>query len=126
MMEIVEIWQNLEKNATQIMIFLLHYTWAENNNNILSIPLCNQFQQTAEPNTMGASSQTGNDLVPMTSSMAQTCERGFVNSVTSQTERSFLKGDTSDKWCQFPLLEAKVRSSVGPCDLYPPSDHGGK
>ena len=30
-MEIVEIWQNLEKNATQIMIFLPRYTWAENN-----------------------------------------------------------------------------------------------
>ena len=28
----VEIWQNLEKNATQIMIFLPHYMWAENNN----------------------------------------------------------------------------------------------
>ena len=28
-MEIVEIWQNL-KNATQIMIFISHYTWAEN------------------------------------------------------------------------------------------------
>ena len=29
-MEIVEIWQNLEENATQIMIFLPHYMWAEN------------------------------------------------------------------------------------------------
>ena len=27
-----EIWQNLEKNATQIKIFLPHYMWAENNN----------------------------------------------------------------------------------------------
>ena len=32
-MEIVEIWQNLEKNAIQIMIFLSHYMWAENNYN---------------------------------------------------------------------------------------------
>ena len=31
-MEIVEIWQNLEKNAAQIMIFLPHYIWAEKNN----------------------------------------------------------------------------------------------
>ena len=31
-MEIVEIWQNLEKNATQIMIFLPHCMWAENSN----------------------------------------------------------------------------------------------
>ena len=31
MMEIVEIWQNLKKNATQIMIFLPRYMWAENN-----------------------------------------------------------------------------------------------
>ena len=30
-MEILDIWQNLEKNATQIMIFLPHYMWAENN-----------------------------------------------------------------------------------------------
>ena len=29
-MEIVEIWQYLEENATQIMIFLSHYMWAEN------------------------------------------------------------------------------------------------
>ena len=27
-----EIWQNMEKNATQIMIFLPHYMWAENKN----------------------------------------------------------------------------------------------
>ena len=31
-MEIVKIWQNLEKNATQIKIFLPHYMWAENKN----------------------------------------------------------------------------------------------
>ena len=31
-MEIVEIWQNLEKNASQIMILLTRYMWAENNN----------------------------------------------------------------------------------------------
>ena len=31
-MEIVEIWHICEKNATQIMIFLPHYMWAENNN----------------------------------------------------------------------------------------------
>ena len=30
-MEIVEIWQSLEKNATLIMIFLPRYIWAENN-----------------------------------------------------------------------------------------------
>ena len=30
-MDIVEIWQTLEKNATKIMIFLAHYIWAENN-----------------------------------------------------------------------------------------------
>ena len=30
-MEIVEIWQNLEKNATQVMIFLPHYMRAEIN-----------------------------------------------------------------------------------------------
>ena len=29
--KIVEIWQNLEKNATQNMIFLPRYMWAENN-----------------------------------------------------------------------------------------------
>ena len=29
-MEIVAIWKNLEKNATQIMIFLGHHMWAEN------------------------------------------------------------------------------------------------
>ena len=33
-MEIVEIWQNLDKNSTQIMIFLRHYMWAENNEKI--------------------------------------------------------------------------------------------
>ena len=27
----VEFWQKLKKNATQIMIFLPHYMWAENN-----------------------------------------------------------------------------------------------
>ena len=31
-MEIVEIWQSMEKNATQIMIFLPHHMWAENKN----------------------------------------------------------------------------------------------
>ena len=31
-MEIVEFWRKLEKNATQVMIFLPHYMWAENNN----------------------------------------------------------------------------------------------
>ena len=30
-MEIVEIWQNLENNATQSMIFLPHCMWAEIN-----------------------------------------------------------------------------------------------
>ena len=30
-MEIAETWQNLEKNATQIMFFLPHYMLAENN-----------------------------------------------------------------------------------------------
>ena len=30
-MEIVEIWQNFEKNATLIMIFLPHYMWVEIN-----------------------------------------------------------------------------------------------
>ena len=30
-METVENRQNMGKNATQIMIFLLHYMWAENN-----------------------------------------------------------------------------------------------
>ena len=30
-MEIVEIWLNLEKNATLIMITVAHYMWAENN-----------------------------------------------------------------------------------------------
>ena len=29
-MEIEKIWQNLEKKATEIMIFLPHYTWAKN------------------------------------------------------------------------------------------------
>ena len=33
-MEIVELWQILEKNATQIMIFLRHYMWAENRKEI--------------------------------------------------------------------------------------------
>ena len=28
----MEIWQNLQKNASQIMIFLPYYMWAENNN----------------------------------------------------------------------------------------------
>ena len=32
-MEIVEIWQNLEKMATEIMIFLHHYMWVENSKN---------------------------------------------------------------------------------------------
>ena len=35
-MEIVEIWQNLEKNATQIMIFP-HYMGAENNNDVFRV-----------------------------------------------------------------------------------------
>ena len=30
----MEIWQDLEKNATQIMIFLPHYMWAENKNTL--------------------------------------------------------------------------------------------
>ena len=33
-MEIVETWQSLEKNATEIMIFLPYYMWVENNNSI--------------------------------------------------------------------------------------------
>ena len=40
----MEIWQNLEKNATQIMIFPSHYMWAENNtisgNHIHSMKIC--------------------------------------------------------------------------------------
>ena len=35
-MEIVEIWQNLGKKATQIMDFLPHYMWAESNNGFSS------------------------------------------------------------------------------------------
>ena len=31
------IWQNLEKNATHIMIFLPHYMWAEDNNTLGNI-----------------------------------------------------------------------------------------
>ena len=34
-MEIVEIWRNLEKNATGIMIFFPHYMWAENEDNFV-------------------------------------------------------------------------------------------
>ena len=30
-MKIVEIWQHLENNAAQNIIFLPHYMWAENN-----------------------------------------------------------------------------------------------
>ena len=33
----MEFWQNLEKNATQIMIVLPHYMWAENNNPLIYI-----------------------------------------------------------------------------------------
>ena len=34
-----EIWQNLEKNATQIMIFLPHYMRAENNKTLKDLSL---------------------------------------------------------------------------------------
>ena len=44
-MGIVASWQNLEKNATQIMIFLSHYMWAENNTDTHSSKTVQKLQK---------------------------------------------------------------------------------
>ena len=49
-MEIVQIWQGLEKNATRIMIliFLPHYMWAENDDTpfVIQIEHCEHSNRT--------------------------------------------------------------------------------
>ena len=70
--------------------------------------LQDQFQQTSDINTMRASSQTGNDLIPQATSSTQTFDDAFIQTTTSQTDMSYLKNPMCEKWCQFPLLVGKV------------------